>query len=172
MRKFYAALMVLGLLAGTAVIYAVRNWDPYRNIPQVSLNRLNQSEANWYAQGILDYDARISVAFSSELRQYEVVVRSGVFSEARSSRWEEALEAWGPFSPTPAEEAGFITMPGIFSTVRSALFNESVPREVLRMEIDAALAFPKRVILGRIFEDGLPVDGTEVLIEVVEFEIR
>jgi hypothetical protein len=63
-------------------------------------------------------------------------------------------------------------MPGLFSTLRSALFNNEVTREVLRMEIDGLQAYPKRVILGKIYEDGFPVDGTDVLIEVLEFVER
>jgi hypothetical protein len=172
MKNLYAALIVLGLLAGMAGVYVIRNWDPYRDIPQLTLARLNESEANWYAAGILDYDARITVAFSSERRQYEVSVRGGALSEARSAGWDDALGDWGPASPVSAEEGGFFTIPGLFATLRSALFNDAVPREVLRMEIASTLPHPSRLVLGEILEEGFPVDGTEVLIEVLEFERR
>lgn len=170
MKKFQVALIVAGLLAGMAGAFAIRNWDPYRGIPQVTLSRLNDNETNWYAEGILDYRVLVSVAFGSEQRRYEIVVLGGSLSEASSSRFEEAAGEWGPFIATPAEEAGYFTVPGLFGTVRSALLNEEVDREVLRMEIDGNLSYPKRVLLGRILEEGFPIDGTDVLIEVLEFE--
>jgi hypothetical protein len=172
MRKRYIFLIFAGLFAGIAGAYALRNWDPYWNIPQVTLASLNASETDWYAEGILDYDALVSVSFAAERRRYEVVVREGVLSAAHSSSLDEATGVWGPFTETSTEEAEFFTMPGLFSTMRAALLNEEVSREVLRLEVDGALFYPKRLVWGRIYEDGFPVDGTEVLIEVLEFEIR
>ncbi|HUF39492.1 MAG TPA: hypothetical protein VMN57_13285 [Anaerolineales bacterium] len=170
MKKFQIALIFAGLLAGMAAVYVIRNWDPYRGIPQVTLVRLNAGETEWYAEGIQNYDALVTVAFATEQRQYEIEVRAGHLSAARYSQQDEETGLWGPFSEAQADDAAFFTIPGIFATVRAALFNEDVPREVLRMELDAEYSYPAKVFLGEIIEEGAPVEGTGLLIEVVGFE--
>ena len=42
--------------------------------------------------------------------------------------------------------------------------------QLLRMEVAPDLSYPVKILLGRILEEGLPVEGTQLLIEVVEFE--
>ena len=167
MRKLLALLIFVA--AFVIGLYAVGKLDPYRAIPQVTLSSLNAIETAWYGEGLSDYSLRVQVEFSLEKRLYEVFVRGNALVEARSAEWDKALDDWGPLRQAGEEEAGFFTIPGLFGLVRGSLLDKDVEREVLRMQSDSDLSFPARIFLGRILEDGVPVDGTELLIEVLDF---
>jgi hypothetical protein len=53
--------------------------------------------------------------------------------------------------------------------LRNDLINAEVEREVLRLVIGPE-KYPESLFLGRIIQDGAPVDGTELLVRVLEFE--
>lgn len=171
MKKLLPYVLLIGMVGLFVGVYVYQNWDPYRNVPRVSLNRLNQQEADWHAEGIRDYRLLTQVSFATEQRQYDIEVRAGKLSAAQSARWNEQAEVWGSFAPVAEEEARFFTIPGMFNMLRADLLNEDVDREVLRMELADGARHPGLIFLGNIFQDGFPVEGTELLVEVLEFEL-
>lgn len=170
MKKILPVLLLAVMIVGTLGIYIAQNWDPYRNVPQVSLDRLNRQEAEWYAQGIWNYRVLVLVRFATEQRRYQIEVRDNIIADAKSSRWDEDQETWGPFTTAGTEEADFFTIPGLFGMLRADLRNEEVDREVMRMGLADGQTYPGLIYLGDIIQDGVSVDGTDLVIEVLEFE--
>ena len=171
MRKIYIWLAV-GLL-GLAVV-AVLVWSEDRadfsDVPAVNINRLNEGEAGWYAQGILDYRLLAQVEFSSEKRLTEILVRGGQIQVAQSAQWEPELEDWGAFIPMAEEEARFFSVEGLYTLTREALQNENVPRTEIRMQLMQGLSVPELLYFGDIIQAGSPVPDTALKIELLEFE--
>lgn len=170
MKKYLPWFFLFAMVGGALGLYFVQNWDPYRNVPRVSLDRLNREEADWYAEGIFDYRLLVHVRFSTEQRRYDIEVRDNVLASAQSARWDEVAETWGPFGPITDEEATFFTIPGMFNMLRTDLLNEDVEREALRMELAEGQQYPGLIFLGNIVQEGAAVDGTELIIEVLTFE--
>lgn len=172
MRKILPVLLFLGMVLGAVGIYAYQNFDPYRSLPAITLDRLNAEETSWYAEGIFDYRLLVEVRFASEKRRYDIVVADNVLQSAQSARWDEDMKQWGEFSPTPSEEAAFFTVPGMFSMLRRDLVNEDVKRESLRMQLSDAGPYPGVIILGNLIQDGVVAEGTQLVIEMLEFEAK
>lgn len=171
MKKSLPFVLLFGMVGLFVAAYIFQNWDPYRNVPPVSLNRLNQQEADWHAEGIRDYRLLVQVSFATEQRRYDIEVRKGELSTAQSARWDEQTEVWGSYAQVAEEEARFFTIPGMFNMLRADLLNQDVDREVLRMELADGARHPGLIFLGNIIQDGFPVEGTELLVEVLDFEL-
>lgn len=171
MRKVLPFLLFGAMIAVALGLYTARSWDPHRDIPHVTLTSLNAIENAWYGEGLSDYRLRVQVEFSLEKRLYEVVVRGNAMVGARAAEWDTTHDDWGPYREAGSEEADFFTIPGLFGLVRGSLLDIDVKREVLRMEADERLPVPARIFMGRVVQDSVPIDGTELMIEVLEFEI-
>jgi hypothetical protein len=169
-KKLQAFLVLAGLLTGVALAFVIRNWDPYRSIPMVTIERLNGYEAGWYSRNIPDYQIRISATFAEERRLYDITVRQGQLAEALTASWDEAADDWGALAPAGDEDASYFTVPGLFSTVRASLLNEDAPRAYLRVDYDEDRAIPARIIYGPLLDDGYIMDDTELIIEVLSYE--
>jgi hypothetical protein len=169
-RRFLPFLLLGALAAGFAYYAITRN--PYRNVPLANFQRVGTGERNWFEAGILDYDISVQVAFSSEKRVNNLEVRQGVVTSAESARWDEAAQSWSQFSAMREEEFRFFTVPGLLETVRSALQNENVPRTEIRLQLEEAPPIPSLIYMGEIVQDGIVMDTTSLVIEILSFEIR
>jgi hypothetical protein len=158
-------LLALMLIAGFA-LFAPR--DPYAGIPGLSIIRLTEAEADWYEAGVASYRVVVDISFSGEKRRHWIVVRNNLLESAETAGWDG--EAWGAPQAMGAEDAAFYTIPGLFQTVRLALQNEQVAREAYRMSAGGEPPIPRVIYFSEIIQEGEPVEGTALLIEVVEFE--
>ena len=170
MKKFLPVLLFAGMVLLAVGAYIYQNYEPYRELPAISLDRLNAQETAWYEEAIFDYRILVQVRFATEKRQYEIVVIDNVLSSAQSARWDEDAETWGPFVPTPEEEATFFTVSGMFSMLRRDLVNEDAQREVLRMALADDLPHPGVIYLGNLIQEDVVMEGTQLVVEVLEFE--
>ncbi len=167
MKKILPILLVVVMVAGVIGLYLYQNYDPYRNLPQVSLDRLNTQEADWYAEGIFDYQIEVLIKFSSEQRIYRIAVVNNAISEAFSSRYDEDARDWLAYMPVSTEEADFFTVPGMFRLLRADLLNEDVEREVRRMGLREGQSYPGLIYLGNIIQEGIVMEGTDLVVEVL-----
>lgn len=102
-------------------------------------------------------------------RRTELTVRQGEITEAVVKYWDFRKKRWQePYDLNP-EQAFPFTVPGLFDMVRGEL--RSSGRADIRVVMDGELAFPHRIVLGPVWEDLRPVEGTEATVTVREFEV-
>ncbi len=163
--------LLLGVIAAGFVYYAATR-NPYRNVPLANFQRVTTGERSWFEAGILDYDISVQIEFSTEKRVNNLEIRQGVVTMAEYARWDEASGTWSPFTSMDENEFRFYTIPGLLETVRSALQNEEVPRTEIRMQLEEAPPIPSMIYMGDIIQNGIVMDATGLLMEVVSFQIR
>ena len=171
MRKVLPILLFVVMLAIGLVFFVVENIDPHRDVPIVTLDRLNQNETDWYATGISSYRVLVLASFGDQQRRYEIEVSDFILTGARSAQLDEDSRSWSEMLSVPEEEASFFTIPGMYGMLRKDLVNQQVEREVMRIETDPAYFFPTLIYLGNLIVEGEVQEDTALTIEVLDFEI-
>ncbi len=168
------ALALAGLVMGivVAVIWSrLAGRSMYTDVPMMQNARLVEAETAWYAAGVSNYRILVSVEFSSEQRWNEITVTGGKVSAARVAVWDMQAGDMGAYVPLSTKEAEYFTVTGLFDLVRSALQNEEVPRDEIRMSTSGTPAVPELIYLSEVIQDGEPVEGTALIVHVLQFEV-
>jgi hypothetical protein len=74
---------------------------------------------------------------------------------------------WTAPAELAPEEARYFTIPGLFDTLRDGL--QKTSRTAVQAEIAGNPPVPKIIFLGAVIQEGFPVEGTELRIEVLEY---
>ena len=150
-------LMLAGLLAACGG----------RVVP-ATLHMIDAAETRWQAAPVLSYRIVVDVERPDDRRRNELTVRDGEVTRAVARYWDARQRRWGePFDLNP-EQAFPFTVPGLFDIVREALQNSG--RADVRVALEGTPPFPRRILLGPVWEGAHPVPGTEATVTVREFE--
>ncbi len=131
---------------------------------------MDAAQARWEANPVLNYTIVVDVDRPGEKRRNTVVVQDGEIAYGEVKYWDEAAEQWKePFVLSP-EQAYPFTVPGLFDMVRGEIRNSG--RRDIQVGMDGEPPFPYRIRLGPVYLDGKPFEGTEAVVQVVEFRPR
>lgn len=161
-------LASLVLIVGVFGSPWVERWED-RRVPGATIDEINAQEEKWYMAEVTDYTLIVDLDLAGEGRRHTVTVRAGLLAEAHVQYWGAQARGWGPPVALPAEEAYYMTVPGLFETVRGALLNSG--RDEVRADFEGEPPFPRLIILGPVRQDGELVEGTEARLNVQSFEI-
>ncbi|NOX61627.1 MAG: hypothetical protein GXP42_06740 [Chloroflexi bacterium] len=134
----------------------------------VSLAEIDQAEAAWQANPVLNYRMVTVVKRPDEIRRFEVEVRNGEIVRGELRLYDAVKKTWLEPYELSEDQAFPFTAPGMFDTVRGAL--RSSGRAIIRVKMGQDPPFPQRIELGPVWDRGQMVRGTETEIEVREFE--
>jgi hypothetical protein len=147
-----------GLLAGC-----------YIGLERASIPMIDAAEANWQANPVPGYDITVEVDRPGERRRNEISVRQGQVRRAVVRSWDPDEKRWQEPAPLNEEQAFPFTVPGLFDMVRDELRHSG--RADIRVMIGKSPAsFPRRLVLGPVWQAGQPVTGTEATVTVRKFE--
>ena len=158
---------LFGLLLGLVAVVFYRANQPGPTYPQATIEIIVNGEQAWYESGVPSYRLTSEVEFSSEHRRHVITVIDYEFSEGTTEF--ASVAGWSAPVPMDAAEANFLTVIGLYSTVRSALFDGL--RQDILMQVHESGTYPEAVYLGEVIQDGFAIPGTETTIRVVDFEI-
>lgn len=133
-----------------------------------SLAEIDQAEAAWQANPVLNYRMVTIVKRPDEIRRFEVEVRNGEIVRGELKLYDALKKTWVKPYELSEEQAFPFTVPGLFDTVRGAL--RSSGRAIIRVKMGEDPPFPQRIELGPVWDRGQMIRGTETEIEVREFE--
>jgi hypothetical protein len=117
------------------------------------------AEADWQARSLTDYEMVVDVqrpeaedSFRAEVQVQGGRIVGGTLRYREKGRWGTPL--------TLSDTQAFpYTVPGLFTVLRAELANSG--RRSIEVELDPVYAFPRRLVLGPVYEDGRAVPGTE-----------
>lgn len=167
MRKWYLSIMSIMGVGILAIGYFVFVTNSDRNIPNATISGLNEVEGAWYSSGQFNYHLVVDVEFGGERRRHEMSVENGQIVEATLSYWDDSQGGWGERNPLNKEQSFTYTITGLFDTIRNELQLHN--REDVRVEMQGEPAIPKVILLGRVWQEGFPVEGTQTRIVVQEY---
>lgn len=159
--------------AGRAAIFLLflSGWlaGCYIGLDRASLQMIDAAEANWQANPVPGYDITVEVDRPGERRRNEISVRQGQVTRAVVRYWNPDEKRWQEPAPLNEEQAFPFTVPGLFDMVRGELQRSGRADIWVAMEKSPA-SFPRRLVLGPVWQDGQAVTGTEATVTVREFE--
>lgn len=133
-----------------------------------SVRMMDEAEARWQANPVPSYRIVVDVERPDDRRRNELTVRQGQVVSAVVKYWDSRRRRWKePYELNP-EQAFPFTVPGLFDMVRGELRNSG--RAEIRVAMGGEPAFPRRIVLGPVWQDLRPVPGTEATVIVREFE--
>ncbi len=131
---------------------------------------MDEAQARWEADPVLNYTIVVDVDRPGEKRRNTVVVQDGEIAYGEVKYWDEAAEQWKEPFVLSQEQAYPFTVPGLFDMVRGEIRNSG--RRDIQVGMDGDPPFPHRIRLGPVYLDGKPFEGTEAVVQVVEFRPR
>ncbi len=131
---------------------------------------MDAAQARWEANPVLNYTIVVDVDRPGEKRRNTVVVQDGEIAYGEVKYWDEAAEQWKDPFVLSQEQAYPFTVPGLFDMVRGEIRNSG--RRDIQVGMDGEPPFPYRIRLGPVYLDGKPFEGTEAVVQVVEFRPR
>ena len=140
-----------------------------QQLTPATIELIDQAEASWQANPILNYDIIVDVDRPDERQRNEISVRQGQVTRAVTLSWDYNRMRWQASAPLNPEQAFPFTVPGLFDMVRGQL--RASGRADIRVAMGEAPAFPQRLVLGPVWQDGQPVGGTEATVSVRHFEL-
>ena len=160
---------VVGLAALVlAGVWAARN----ARLEDATIGLLNDAQTAWYAQPVLSYRMEVDVNRPGEFRRVNLTVRDGEVVEALVKYRSPNTFLWEDPYPLNADQAEPFTIPGLYDMVRGAI--NAGNRTDIRVDMgweDGPVPFPRRVVLGSVWDGGLQVSGTEAQVVVRRFEV-
>lgn len=128
---------------------------------------MDTAQARWQANPVPSYTIVVDVDRPGEKRRNTVVVENGQIVYGEVKYWDEAADRWGEPIPLDPEQAYPFTVPGLFDMVREQIRESG--RQDIQVAMDGDPPFPHTLRLGPVFLDGRPFEGTEAVVQVVEF---
>ncbi|GIV76475.1 MAG: hypothetical protein KatS3mg050_0869 [Litorilinea sp.] len=128
-----------------------------------SEDELAQAEAAWQAAPLASYHVVVEVQRPQERRRHEVWVQDGEIVSGTLQYGQDG-QGWGPPQPVETAQAAPFTVPGLFATVREQM--RYANRLFVRVQLSDTPPFPRRIVLGPVRQDGMPVEGTETTVDV------
>ncbi len=163
-RKIGWIIALLVVLVTVAVVYA-RD----ARLDQATIKMINDAQAVWYLEPVLNYHIVVDVNRPDEKRRNDITVQNGVITSATVKYWDSGRLRWEEPYDLNEDQAFPFTIPGLYDMLRGALNNSNRPDIQVDMRGDPP--FPHRIVLGPVWQDGVPVWGTETEVIVREFEI-
>lgn len=155
------------LLAGLVLILTASACEPA--LEEATYARVSTAQAKWAANPTPNYRILVEVERLGETRRYDIGVRHGEVTHASLEEWNSQLGNWSDPIRLHAEQASPFTVSGLFELVLAELRVDARTEILLAIEGDPA--FPRRIALGPVLQDGRPLEGTQSTIRVRSFEI-
>jgi len=133
-----------------------------------SLQMINDAEAQWQANPVLSYRIVAEVEGQGERRRNEITVSQGQIARAIVIYWDSDQRWWDNPLKLREEQAFPFTVPGLFDLVRDELLRSG--RRDIRVAMSGDPAFPRRIVLGPVWQDEQPRSGTETRVTIRSFE--
>lgn len=133
-----------------------------------SRRMMDDAEARWQANPVPSYHIVVDVDRPDDRRRTELTLSEGEIVEAKVSYWDFRKKRWQEPYDLNQEQAFPFTVPGLFDMVRGEL--RSSGRADIRVVMKGEPAFPHRIVLGPVWQDLRPVEGTEATVTVREFK--
>lgn len=115
----------------------------------------------------MDYHLVAQVDRPGDMRRVEVPVEQDRIVEATVRYREKGL--WGGKVDLSERQAWAFTVSGLFDMVRGELASSG--RGSIQVELHDIYSFPRRLVLGPVYQDGQAVSGTEAIMTVHRFEV-
>ena len=133
-----------------------------------SLQMINDAEAQWQANPVLSYRIVAEVEGQGERRRNEITVSQGQITGAIVMYWNSDQRRWDGPLKLREEQAFPFTVSGLFDLVRDELLRSG--RRDIRVAMSGDPAFPRRIVLGPVWQDDQPRSGTETRVTIRSFE--
>ena len=134
-----------------------------------TMRMMDEAKARWQANPVPSYHIVVDVDRPDDRRRTELTLGEGEIVEAKVSYWDFRKKRWQDSYDLNQEQAFPFTVPGLFDMVRGEL--RSSGRADIRVVMKGEPAFPHRIVLGPVWQDLRPVEGTEATVTVREFEV-
>lgn len=132
------------------------------------LRMIEEAEARWRANPVVDYRIVVEVERAGERRRAEVVVSRARIERARVSYWSPGRGGWEAPAELNPEQGSPFTPPGLLETVREELLRARDTEVRVAMQEDPP--FPRRIALSREGAGELPAPDGSVVVTVKSFE--
>ena len=153
--------LILGLLTASILTGCGGRLEP------ASLQMVNDAKARWLANPVLSYRIVAEVEGQGERRRNEITVSQGQITGAIVMYWNSDQRRWDDPLKLREEQAYPFTAPGLFDLVRDELLGSG--RRDIRIVMSGDPAFPRRIVLGPIWQDEQPRSGTETRVTIRSF---
>jgi hypothetical protein len=127
---------------------------------------LDETEARWRDNPVLGYRLVAQVDRPGDVRRVELLVEQERIVTATVRYREKGL--WGGRSDLSQKQAWPFSVPGLFEMVRGELASSG--RGSIQVGLDDTYPFPRKLVLGPVYQDGQAVSGTEATMTVRIFE--
>lgn len=137
-------------------------------LQKASVRMMDEAEARWAANPVRSYHIVVDVERPDDTRRTEVTVEEGRITRGVVRYWDPRSRRWGEPYELNEEQAFPFTVPGLFDMVRGELRGSG--RVDIRVAMGGEPAFPRRIVLGPVWQNGRPVPDTEARVTVRSFE--
>jgi len=135
-----------------------------------SLESIDRWEARWQADPVLSYHIVVDVESPGERRRNEVTIRENKIAYAETMYWDWSSRKWKASSKLDRDQAFPFTVPGLFDVLRGEL--RAGGRSQVRVAMSRHPAFPSRIVLGPVLQDGRAMPDTTATLTVASFGQR